>query len=645
MLRLFLFAAVAFSINVVGSAADPVADFALPDAVGREHSLRDFDESELVVVAFLGTECPLAKLYSARLSDLAAEYPVSKVQFLGVMSNAQDSLSEIAAFARRHELSFPVLKDQSSRVADLFGAQRTPQVFLLDRDRVVRYSGRVDDQHLIGVKRDKPTREDLRVAIEQLLAGEAVSKPQCDAIGCLIGRRREANPSSPVSYSRDVAPILQLRCVECHRDGEIGPFTLTSYDEAAGWGEMMVEVIRQQRMPPWHASPKHGEFANDRSMPADEIETIATWVENGCPQGEAADEPTPRAFTAGWQLPREPDQVWAMSDEPFPVSAYAGPTGIPYQYFEVPTGFDEDAWVEAAEVQPGNREVVHHIIVYAQPPGARRRRDWVFLTAYVPGLRFDPLPARSAKLVPAGSKFVFEQHYTPVGSRQEDISRLGVVFSDPSKIDDEVVTTEIGNVSFEIPPNEASHVVTATSRPLNREMTLLSMSPHMHLRGKAFRYELVEPSGRREVLLDVPAYDFNWQTRYLLKQPRRLAKGSLIHCRAVFDNSASNPANPDPTQAVRWGDQSWDEMMLGYFDVVLSKDGQPDRPSKPVKTGWDIVGEFDQADRDQTGGLSRREVRGHKLLESRFGLVDRSGDEQLQLGEILQAVAALMRNR
>ena len=623
-----------------------IAGFSLPDAVGKQHSLEDFAEAELVVVALLGVDCPLAKLYGARLQQLSEEYASEQVRFVGVMSNVQDTLSEISAYKRRHEIAFPLLKDQANRVADLFGATRTPEVFLLDADRVVRYRGRVDDQHIIGVKRDKATREDLRIAIDELLAGKEVSQPEADAIGCLIGRRREVNPESPVTYAEHVAPILQKRCVECHREGEIGPFELTSYDEAAGWGEMMVEVMRQRRMPPWHADPGHGEFANARSMPKTEIDTIETWVQNGCPEGDPARLPAPREFTAGWQLPSKPEQVWAMSDKPYVVPADAGPSGVPYQYFRTPSGFEEDTWIKASEVQPGNREVVHHIIVYAEPPGSQRRRDWIFLTAYVPGLRFDPLPAGSAKLVPAGSSFVFEQHYTPVGSEQEDTSRLGVLLADPDEIDNEVVTVEVGNVSFRIPPHDGAHTVTATSRPLDREMTLLSMSPHMHLRGKAFRYDLVQPGGKREVLLDVPAYDFNWQTRYLLKKPRKLPAGSLIHCRAVFDNSAGNPANPDPTKEVRWGDQSWDEMMLGYFDVVLpprnlKRDADTPRKRKPVRTGWDLVGEFDAADADQTGGLSPPEVEGNKLLKKHFESVDQDRDGQLQLGEILSALRAL----
>jgi peroxiredoxin len=620
------------------SVGKSVADFRLPDHLGQDHALAEFADRDLVVVAFLGTQCPLAKLYAGRLQALADEFSERGVAVVAVMSNSQDSLAEIAAYVRQHNITYPVLKDRRNEVADAFAAERTPQVFLLDRERVVRYQGRVDDQYLVGIVRDKPTRQDLRTAIDELLAGKPISVPETEVMGCIIGRAREPKPDSEVTYSRDIAPIFQARCVECHRAGQIGPFELTSYDEAAGWGEMIAEVVRERRMPPWHADPKHGKFANDRSMPEAEKNLINQWVQNGCPEGDPAALPEPRHFTDGWQLPREPDLVLTM-DETFTVPAEVGREGVPYQYFRVPTGFTEDKWVMATEVRPGNRAVVHHVIAYVEPPGGRRRRDWTFLSAYVPGLRYDPLPAGAAKRVPAGSKLVFEMHYTPNGSVQEDQTEIGLVFTDTDESEViEVITNEIGNVDFVIPPGAENHVVTATSQPAKEDLTLISLSPHMHLRGKAFRYELVQSTGEREILLDVPAYDFNWQTRYRLAEPRKLPAGSVIFCRAVFDNSERNLANPDPTQSVRWGEQSWEEMMLGFFDVVMPP-GEKRKPgTKPVNTGLDIVGMFDSADADHNGGLSEAETTGHELVSKHFASIDQDDDKLLQLGEILAAV-------
>jgi peroxiredoxin len=620
-----------------------IADFRLPDSLGKEHSLADFADRNFVVVAFLGTECPLAKMYAGRLQKIADDYAKRGVAVVAVMSNVQDSLADITAFVREHKITYPVLKDRRNEVANMFAAERTPTVFLLDRQRVVRYQGRVDDQYLVGIVRNKPTREDLREAIEELLAGKSVSNPKTDTLGCIIGRAYKANVNSPVTYARDVAPILQARCVECHRAGEIGPFGLTSYEEAAGWGETVAEVVRERRMPPWHADQRYGSFTNDRSMPDVEKQLIYQWVQNGCPAGDLADLPAPRRFTTGWQLPREPDQVFAMA-EPFTVPASGGPEGVPYQHIRVPTGFAEDKWIEASEIKPGNRSVVHHVIVFVEPPGAQGRPDWIFLCAYVPGLRFNSLPAGSAKRVPAGSTFVFEMHYTPNGVAQQDTTKIGLVFADTSRVANEVITSEIGDPDFVIPAGASGHVVSATSRPTTQDLTLLSMSPHMHLRGKAFRYELVLPTGKREVLLDVPAYDFNWQTSYLLSKPRRLPAGSVIYCRAVFDNSKANPANPDPTQSVRWGEQTWEEMMLGFCDVSLPRDDTRKAGKKPIKTGLDIVGMFDAADADHNGGLSESEAAAYELLKQHFATIDQDHDHSLQLGEILGAARALTGN-
>lgn len=253
------------------------------------------------------------------------------------------------------------------------------------------------------------------------------------------------------------------------------------------------------------------------------------------------------------------------------------------------------------------------------------------------------LPARQNEFLPAQT-LVFEMHYTPNGSIQQDTTKVGLVLADVAQIDKEVITMEIGDRDFAIPPGADNYVVTATSRLTREKVTLLSLSPHMHLRGKAFRYELVLPTGEREILLDVPAYDFNWQTRYVLAQPRQVPIGSVIYCRAVYDNSAANMANPDAAKTVCWGDQSWDEMMLGYFDVILPRDDGRKAGTKPVHTGLDIVGKFDVADIDHNGKLDQAEASRNELLKRNYAAIDLNGDGFLQLGEILAAVRA-MENR
>jgi hypothetical protein len=330
---------------------------------------------------------------------------------------------------------------------------------------------------------------------------------------------------------------------------------------------MMREVVNENRMPPWHANPAHGEFSNDASLTQEEKELINTWVENGAPQGDPADLPEPPEFPEGWQIGK-PDFVIAMADTPFQVPA----TGvIEYKYFVVDTNFTEDKFVNAAEIRIGNRSVVHHVIVGLDDehngPHGSVNSEW--LTACAPGSPPLELPPGFAKVIPAGSKLVFQMHYTPNGTPAEDISSVGFKFVDQDQVKKLVGTREIINQDFRIPPGARSHEVKA-KREIDRDVLILNLFPHMHLRGKSFRYTAKYPDGTSEILLDVPNYDFNWQNGYQLKQPKLIPAGTVLQCVAHFDNSEDNIANPDPGKTVRWGDQTFEEMMIGYFDMALA---------------------------------------------------------------------------
>ena len=546
-----------------------IAGFSLDDYRGKAWSLEDFKESKALVVAFVGTECPLVANYAARLQKLADEHQAAGVAFLAIDSNQQDSLTELAHFARTHKIEFPVLRDAGNKVADSFGATRTPEVFLLDRDRKIVYHGRIDDQFTYGRRKPKSEQSYLTAALDELNSGKPITTPHAEAVGCLIGRVLTPKADSDVTYSKQIARIFQDHCVSCHREGEIGPFTLTSYEGAVGWAEMIREVVGEQRMPPWHANPKYGHFANDRSLTSEEKSLISRWVEAGAPEGDPADLPPPREFTAGWQI-GEPDAVVYMSEKPYQVPA----TGeVRYQYFVVDPGFTEDKWVKFAECRPGNRAVVHHIIVGLAAPGSQGRireiggqhSEW--LTATAPGAR--PLMLRDgmAKLIPAGAKLVFQMHYTPNGTATEDRSCVGFIFADPKDVKQVVATDKAATQRFSIPPGAENHKVEA-NHTFGSDELMLALFPHMHLRGKAFRYTAFYPDGKEEVLLDVPAYDFNWQNTYEFAEPKLMPQGTRLFCEAWFNNSESNLANPDPTATVRWGDQTWEEMMIGYFDAT-----------------------------------------------------------------------------
>jgi peroxiredoxin len=511
----------------------------------------------------------LAKQCALKLQKIADEYAERGIAVLALDANRQDSLTEIAAFAKANSLTFPILKDLNQSVVDALLATRTPEVFVLDAEHVIRYRGRVDDQFAVGGKsRKAPTREDLRSAIDELLNGQPVSVAETTAIGCLIGRAREPKKDAAVTYSKQISRILQQRCVECHREGEIAPFSLTDYHEVAGWADMMAEVTRTHQMPPWHASPDYGHFANERRLSPEEIELFQTWAAAGAPEGNPADLPPPRKFTDGWQLPRQPDHVVWMSDEPTQIPAEGT---VDYRYFTVDSGLTEDKWLAAAEVIPSNRAVVHHVIVFMATDDRIKDEDKQTVTAYVPGYRISPFPKGMAKKIPKGSKFIFQMHYTPNGVAGEDRTRVGLVFANPAEVTHEVRTAAVINRRFAIEPEKDNQAFESRSISLPIEMQLISLSPHMHLRGKSFRYELTLPNGSTETLLDVPHYDFNWQTSYKLLEPRTLPSGAKLKGYASFDNSRNNLANPDPSKTVTWGEQSWDEMLLGYFDLAVPK--------------------------------------------------------------------------
>ena len=556
-----------------------IEDFALQDFRGKKVALSEYANKDAVVVYFLGTECPIAKLYGARMQKLADQFGPKGVAFVGVSSNVQDSLAELAAHARTHEITFPILKDLGNKVADQFGATRTPQVFVLDRERKVRYAGRVDAQFTfgtgVGLAQTQEQRADLALALDELLAGKEISVPLTEPKGCLIGRSRESSSDSTVTYSNQIARLIQKNCLECHREGQIAPFALAEYEEVAGWGEMIAEVVREERMPPWHANPQYGHFANATRLSAEEKKLIADWVAAGCPRGEASDLPAPRTFHAGWFMPREPDQVFYMTEQPVDVKAEGVES---YRHYTIDPGFTEDKWVKLAECMPGNRAVVHHIIVFIKPPGQettrsrdenRDARGLGFLAGFAPGTRPLVSPPGWAKKIPAGSKLVFEMHYTPIGTPQQDKSSVGLTFVDEKDVTHQLATAGATNAKFEIPPHDANYKVESQQR-FNRDVTLLSLFPHMHMRGKSFRYELVSPgSTEREILLDVPHYDFNWQNSFILSEPRKIPAGSVLHCTAHFDNSSENLSNPDPSKPVRWGPQTWEEMMIGWFDIGM----------------------------------------------------------------------------
>lgn len=578
-------------------------------------------EGRYTVVCFLGTECPMARSYAAPLSRLWSQLRSQGVQFVGVMSNVQDSVEDVRQYKEEFKVDFPLVHDPDGRLAVLYGAERTPEVFVLDKSLSVRYHGRIDDRFAPGVARAKASREDLKIAIEELLAGRPVAVANTKALGCIIGRRKESSqPSSNtnlVTYCSEISRVLARNCVECHRTGEIGPFAMDDYDEIVGWADTMLETVEDKRMPPWHADPEYGEFSNARVMSEHDKQLLRDWVAQGMPKGDIADLPPPTVYTEGWQLPKSPDAVYSMRSRPFGVPADGV---VEYQYFVVDPKFDEDQWIKAAQIVPGNRSVVHHAIVFIRPPDGGDFRGIGWLSAYVPGQRLSMLQDGFARKVPAGSKFIFQMHYTPTGREQKDTSVLGVVFADEAQVTDEVYTIAAIDQEFEIAPGDPASKVEANVRRLPENAKLLAATPHMHFRGKSF--QLRAGVNSENTLLNVSNYDFNWQHTYQFEEAINLDEVSSLGFVATFDNSDNNPFNPDPTQWVTWGDQSWEEMAVAFFEVAV-----PVVRDSIVGSAKSNVADTAQRDAD-------REARIERYIKKVFDSLDTDADGKIQESEI-----------
>ncbi len=405
--------------------------------------------------------------------------------------------------------------------------------------------------------------------------------------------------SAAPTFYKDVLPVLQKNCQSCHRSGEAAPMPLMTFQDARPWAKSIKQAVLTKKMPPWFADPEFGHFANDRTLAPAEMETISKWVDAGAPAGNTKDAPKAQEFVEGWNIGK-PDVILEMPGE------YQVPASgtIEYQHFIVPTGFTEDKWIQVVELRPGNRAVVHHAAVFVRPPESRWLRQAKagepasgkqaeagqglmeeLLDFHVPGSVPHKLAPGQAKLIKAGSDLVFQMHYTASGKAASDRTRLGIVFAkEPPR--ERIFTMQIANRGFAIPPGDPDYAVEA-KLTVQENARIIALNPHMHLCGKSFEFRMIAPDSDPKVLLRVPHYDFSWQLQYYLLDPLPIAPGTRIECAAKFDNSPNNKFNPDATKEVRWGDQSWEEMMVGTMDVAIPAAMNPMdlyRPKRPAKS-------------------------------------------------------------
>ncbi len=547
-----------------------VPDVAFTDIDGVKRSLSALAaEAKALVVVTRSVGCPVGKRYGPELRRLEEAYSARGVAFLFADPIESDDAAALRGERERFGFVAPAVLDADRSIARALGVQTTTEVFVLDPARTLVYRGAVDDQYGIGWGRDAPRRRFLRDALDAVIAGEPPAVEATWAPGCRVETSAGApapSADAPTWHGR-VSRIVQRNCQGCHRAQGSGPFPLEKLADVRGNREMISFMVENEAMPPWFAAHETGPFENDTSLSERDRKDLLAWIEADCPEGDVADAARPRRFPGGeWSIGK-PDLI-VGAPKKFDVPAEGT---VPYKNVWATSRLKEDRWVEAMEIKPGAPEVVHHVLVLVQyPPGhPRKQPEWrggieSYFCVMVPGQTVTRFPAGTAKFLPAGARLRFQIHYTPNGTATTDRPRLAFKFADRAPAH-ELVSQGVHEERFAIPPGVAAHPVKADwTFPKRGKLT--GFFPHMHLRGSAFRYELVRTDGTRETVLDVPRYDFNWQLFYRLREPIDVAKGDRIVATGVFDNSADNPANPDPTETVRFGEQTWEEMMIGYID-------------------------------------------------------------------------------
>lgn len=543
------------------SFGEPLGKHELIDIRYLPRTLSELGEAKAYVLYFATVECPLVQRYLPRLAKLERELADQGVSVVAVNVGPGDTIRAMATQALEVDAAFPFVKDYDARLAAQLGVTRSGAVVVLDGQQRLRYRGRIDDQYRLGGLRPQASRHDLREALADVLAGRKVRVEETPIDGCKLTPAQPRVRERAPTFAQDVAPIFWRSCVECHRPGTQAPFSLLSYERAKANGEMIAEVVRQGRMPPWFASDSHGSFSNQRALSSDEKGTIQAWVAAGCPSGDLKQLPAAPSFPdpEAWQI-GEPDFVLpAPVEETLPAQGY-----VPYRYVVLPHVFAEDTWVSRVQIRPSNPRVVHHCNLAAFDFLDQDRRKVRFITGLVPGGSAMELPRGVAFKIPAGSMLVLQVHYVTTGKPEKDQISVGLRYP-RERVIKQLHHVQVSANELAIPPFASAHPVKA-SRTLRHDATLIALFSHMHLRGKDMSFLAARPGQQeRETLLMIPNYSFDWQLAYRLPAGKvRLPKGTRLSVEGHFDNSPFNPYNPDPKDRVRWGEQTYHEMFYGF---------------------------------------------------------------------------------
>jgi peroxiredoxin len=563
ILAAFVLTAPLFLVNGTTAAevkvGDKIDNLSFTDIRYLPRSLDDFPKAKAFVLVFTNTSCPLVQRYLPTLRQLEKDYRDRGVQFLAVDADADDQVTAVAAQAVEHDMDFPFVKDEGGGCARALGVRRTAEVAVLDGQRRLRYRGRIDDQIRLGGIRAAAQHHELRDALDAVLAGREVAVKETPVDGCAITFPEPPARDPSVTFAERVAPILRKHCQECHRPGTAAPFSLLTHKQVAGRAATVAEVVTQGRMPPWFAAPDHGNFINRRGLTADERQTILTWVRSGMPKGDETKLPPPPAADAGtWQI-GTPDLVVSV-----PLAHSLPASGdIPYNYAILPYVFAEDTWVQGVQILPDNPRVLHHCnLAFILPSEGYKEQN--LITGTVPGGEAMRLDHGIAFRIPKGSVLGLQIHYISTGKPEKCRISVGLKYA-AGHVERRLRHVLLDDSHFAIPPGVPAYPV-RRSRVLQHDVTGVGLFVHMHLRGRDMTFVAHYPNGTSETLLLVPNYSFSWQVPYRWEPGKKhFPKGTRLECVAHYDNSAFNPYNPDPSATVRFGQQTHDEMMNGFF--------------------------------------------------------------------------------
>jgi peroxiredoxin len=571
--------------QTVGDGAGPIREFALKNVRGGVHTTHEWNGHPAIVLFFLATECPVANGYAPEMARLFKQFESRGVLFLGIHSDSDVTAQRAANHAAEFGLSFPILLDPEQTVAQQADVRVTPEAVMLLPDGQVVYHGRIDDRYAPSRKHRAVAQvHDLERALQSILAGEMPVVTHAPAFGCPLPANGKAKTQNdPITFNRHVAPILYRSCVHCHRIGEVGPFALLTYHDAAKRAEFIREVTADGRMPPWKPHPGAGVFLDAGRLSARERDVIRVWAETGCKQGDPADLPAPPVFTKGWQL-GQPDLVLTMP-EPYRLAA-SGPDV--YRSFPIAVPLDRDAIVTGIEFRPGNRRVVHHSRSYLDQTGDARRRDssdseagftglfaetggldlpYPSMGAWTPGMMPRFAPDGVGRVIPKGSDVVFQIHYHPTGKPELDCSSVGLFFS-RNPVSKTMAGFTLCTEHIDIPPGAKRHKIIISAR-IKADVHLYTVVPHAHYLCREFRLAATLPDGAVQPLLWITDWDLDWQDQYRFAKPVRLPQGTVVTLAAYYDNSADNPRNPhSPPRRVRYGVETTDEMCACHLEFL-----------------------------------------------------------------------------